>query len=108
MRLSGSGPASSVSVLARGGFFNFGKLEDVHPAQKAAHEARMYADIDVEGDVIEGVAEAEGSRAFAGTKSGSIAAIACAAALARLRNWVDPFTPTPKSGCLVGGEPMPG
>lgn len=107
LRLSGSGPASSVSVLARGGFFNFGKPEDVHPAQKAAHEARMYADIDVEGDVIEEAAQAEGSSAFAGTKSGSIAAIACAAALARLRNWVDPFTPTPKSGYLVGGQPMP-
>ena len=46
-----------------------------------------------------------GDRAFANTKSGSIAAIDCAGELARLRSWVDPFSQTPKSGYLVGGGP---
>ena len=65
--------------------------------------ARRSAAIDVEGDVIEAKAQADGERAFAGTRSGSIAAIATASALARLRSWVDPFSPTPTSGFLVGG-----
>jgi hypothetical protein len=50
LRLSGSGPASSVAVLAKGGFMS-GDLSD--SARKAALHARMTADIDVEGDPIE-------------------------------------------------------
>ncbi len=103
LRMSGSGPASAVSVLARGGFCDFNRAEDIHPAQKAALDARMTADIDVEGDVIEASAQDVGSRAFSATKSGSIAAIATARHLARLRTWVDPFSPTPQTGYLVGG-----
>jgi len=102
LRLSGSGPASSVAVLATGGFMS-GDGSD--SARKAALHARMTADIDVEGDPIEAAARAVGDRAFAGTRSGSIAAIACAGELARLRSWVDPFSVTPKSGYLVGGGP---
>ncbi|MFI8775334.1 hypothetical protein ACIGKQ_24730 [Gordonia sp. NPDC062954] len=101
LRLSGSGPASAVAVLARGGFMS-GDGSD--PARAAAQHARMSADIDTEGDAIDAAAQAVGDRAFAGTKSGSIAAMACAAELARLRSWDDPFSPTPKSGFLVGGQ----
>jgi hypothetical protein len=104
LRLSGSGPASSVAVLARGGFLSFGDPDKVHPARKAAQTARMTADVDIAGDVIEAAAQESGSRAFAGTKSGSIAAIAAARTLAQLRTWVDPFSPTPDSGYLVGGQ----
>jgi hypothetical protein len=94
LRLSGSGPASSVAVLAGGGFMS-GKT---HPARHIAHIARMTADIDVDGDVIQAAAKEEGDRVFAATKSGSIAAIACAKALASLRTWIDPYSPTPESG----------
>jgi hypothetical protein len=100
LRLSGSGPASSVAVLAKAGFMSGDFTE---PARKAALHARMSADIDVEGDAIDVAARAVGARAFAGTRSGSIASIAFAAELARLRSWVDPFSPTPKTGYLVGG-----
>lgn len=103
LRVSGSGPASAVSVLARGGFLNFSRPEEVHSAQRAALDARVTANIDVEGDVIEASAREVGDRAFAATKNGSIAAIAAAGQLARLRTWVDPFTPTPETGYLVGG-----
>ena len=102
LRLSGSGPASSVAVLARGGFMGG---DDSDSARKAALHARMSADIDVQGDPIEAAARAVGDGAFAKTKSGSIAAIACARELARLRSWVDPFSGTPKTGYLVGGMP---
>jgi hypothetical protein len=100
LRLNGSGPASSVAVLPNAGFMS-GDGSD--PARKAALHARMSADIDTEGDVIDAAARAVGGRAFAATKSGSIASIAFAAELARLRNWVDPFSATPKTGYLVGG-----
>ena len=100
LRFSGSGPASSVAVLARAGFMSG---DHKHPARKAALHARMSADVDLEGDAIDAAARAEGHRAFAGTRSGSIASIAFAAALARLRSWVDPFSATPKTGYLVGG-----
>ena len=102
LRLSGSGPASSVAVLAYGGFTS-GDGSD--SARKSALHARASAHIDVEGDPIEAAARAVGDRAFATTRSGSIAAIACAGELARLRSWVDPFSQTPKSGYLVGGGP---
>ena len=102
LRLSGSGPASSVAVLATGGFMSGDGSDSV---RKAALHARMSADIDVEGDPIEAAARAVGDRAFAATRSGSIAAIASAGELARLRSWVDPFSETPKSGYLVGGGP---
>ena len=104
LRLSGSGPASSVAVLARGCFLSGGVPGAVHPARQAAQLARMTADIDVDGDVIEAAAVEVGERAFAGTRSGSIAAIATARKLGRLRTWVDPFSPTPQSGYLVGGR----
>ncbi|MEB3982514.1 hypothetical protein OQ968_14720 [Mycobacterium sp. 663a-19] len=100
LRLSGSGPASSVAVLARSGFMSGDGSE---PVRKAVLEARMSAQIDVDGDAIDAAARERGQRAFEATKSGSIAAIAFAAELARLRSWVDPFSPTPKSGYLVGG-----
>lgn len=100
LRLSGSGPASAVAVLAKGGFMS-GDGSD--PAREAVLHARMSADIDVESDVIDAAARAVGDRAFAGTKSGSIASIAFAKELARLRSWVDPFSATPTSGLLVGG-----
>jgi hypothetical protein len=105
LRLSGSGPASSVAVLAQGGFLSGGRPEEVHPARKAAQAARMAADIDVEGDAIEASARAVGDRAYAGTKNGTIAAQAAAGTLARLRTWVDPFSPTPRTGYLVGVSP---
>ena len=57
-----------------------------------------------DGDPIEAAARAAGSRAFAATKSGSIAAIAAAKELARLRSLVDPFIATPESGYQVGGK----
>src|SRR5271166_740276 len=46
LRLSGSGPASSVAVLATGGFMSGDGTES---ARKAVLKARMSADIDVEG-----------------------------------------------------------
>jgi hypothetical protein len=85
LRVSGSGPASSVAVLAKGGFLSAGGPEGVHPARSAALAARVAADIDVDGDPIEAAARAVGNRAFAATRSGSIAAIAAANALTRLR-----------------------
>jgi hypothetical protein len=100
LRLSGSGPASAVAVLAYGGFTS-GDGSD--SARRAALHTRASADIDVEGDPIEAAARAVGDRVFAETRSGSIAAIASAGELARLRSWVDPFSATPKSGYLVGG-----
>ncbi|MBS9535463.1 hypothetical protein KIH27_17905 [Mycobacterium sp. M1] len=100
LRLSGSGPASSVSVLARAGFMT----GDAEPTRQAVLQARMSADIDVEGDAIDAAAREVGQRAFAGTHSGSTASIAFAAALAGLRSWVDPFSPTPKTGFLAGGR----
>lgn len=102
LRLSGSGPASAVAVLAQGGFLSFGDLQKVHPARLAAHIARMDANIDIDGDVIEAAARQEGDRVYASMKNGSIAAIAAARRLAQLRTWVDPFSPTPQSGYLVG------
>jgi hypothetical protein len=102
LRLSGSGPASAVAVLATGGFMSGGQFDS---ARKAALHARMSADIDVEGDSIEAAARAVGDRAFTTTRSGSIASIVCAGELARLRSWVDPFSETPESGYLVGGGP---
>ena len=66
----------------------------------------MAANIDVAGDVIEAAARVAGDQAYAGTQNGSIAAIAAAAALARLRTWVDPFSSTPKSGFQVGESPV--
>lgn len=101
LRLSGSGPASSVAVLAKGGFMT-GDGSD--PARQAVLHARMSADIDTEGDAIDAAARAVGDRAFAGTKSGSIASVSFAGELARLRSWVDPFSATPKTGYLVGGS----
>ncbi len=105
LRLSASGPASSVAVLAKGGFLNGGRPEDIDPARQAAQAARMAASIDVDGDVIEAAARAVGDRAYEGTKNGSIAAIAAAGELARLRSWADPFSPTPKTGYMVGVPP---
>lgn len=102
LRVSGSGPASAVSVLATGGFLSFSRPDEVHPAQRSALAARMTATIDVDGDVIEAAAREVGERTFTATKNGSIAAIAAAAQLARLRTWVDPFTPTPQTGYMVG------
>lgn len=101
LRLSGSGPASTVSVLAKGGFLDGTGSRDTHPDRIAAHVARMTADIDVDGDALEVAARESGDRAFAATRSGSIAAIAAARTLAQLRTWVDPFSPTPTSGYLV-------
>ena len=94
LRVSASGPASSVSVLARGGFISGG----AHPARVAALAARATADIDVDGDPIEAAAREVGSRAFAATKNGSIAAIAAANALAKLRASADPFGGMPVDG----------
>jgi hypothetical protein len=102
LRLSGSGPASAVAVLSTGGFMSGDGTDSV---RKAVLNARMSADIDVEGDVIDAAALAVGERAFAGTKSGSIASIAFASQLASLRSWVDPFSATPETGYLVGGSP---
>lgn len=102
LRLSASGPASSIAVLAMGGFLSGGDPAKVDPARMAAHMARTRADIDVSGDVIEAAAREAGNRAFAATKNGSIAAIAAARALAELRTWADPFSPTPQSGYQVG------
>lgn len=62
----------------------------------------MTTDIDVDGDAIQAAATEVGNRVFAGTRNGSIAAIAAARELERLRTWVDPFSPTPQSGYLVG------
>jgi len=103
LRVSGSGPASSVAVLAKGSFLGFGRPDEVHPARTAAQAARAAANIDVDGDVIEAAAREVGDRAFGATKNGSIAAQAAAGALARLRTWVDPFSAVPKSGYLVDG-----
>ncbi|WP_156744357.1 hypothetical protein [Mycobacterium sp. E740] len=100
LRLSGNGPASAVAVLAKGGFMS-GDGGD--PVREAVLRARMSADIDVEGDAIDAAAREVGDRAFAATRSGSIASIVAARELARLRSWVDPFSPTPTTGYLVGG-----
>ncbi|MFM8856304.1 MAG: hypothetical protein ACKOI2_03690, partial [Actinomycetota bacterium] len=105
LRVSGSGPASSVAVLAKGGFLSGGQPDQVHPARKAAQAARMAAAIDVEGDPIEAAARDVGDRAYATIKNGTIAAQAAAGELARLRSWVDPFSPTPQTGYLVGMPP---
>lgn len=103
LRLSASGPASSVAVLAQGGFLSSSTSpDDVHPARKAAQATRMAARIDVEGDAIEAAARAAGDRAFASIKNGSIAAQVAAGEFERLRTWIDPFTPTAKAGYLVG------
>ncbi len=102
LRLSASGPASSVAVLATGGFLDGNDPERTHPARMAAYTARVTASIDIDGDVIEAAAHEAGNRAFAATRNGSIAAIAAARQLAELRTWVDPFSPTPASGYLVG------
>jgi hypothetical protein len=107
LRVSGSGPASSVAVLAKGGFLSGGRPDQVHPARRAAQAARMAAMIDVEGDLIEAAARDVGDRAFAAIKNGTIAAQAAAGELARLRSWVDPFSPTPTTGFLVGGPSTP-
>lgn len=104
VRVSGSGPASSVAVLVKAGFLSGGNPETVHPARQAAQLARMTADIDTDGDPIEAAAREAGSRAFAATGNGSIAAIAAARTLAELRSLVDPFSATPESGYLVGKE----
>jgi len=104
LRLSGSGPASSVAVLANAGFMS-GDYEN--PARKAVLDARMRAGVDAEGDVIDAVAREKGSRAFEGTRSGSIASIVFAGALEDLRSWVDPFSQTKRTGYLVGGQPVP-
>jgi hypothetical protein len=105
LRLSGSGPASSVAVLAMGGFLSGGRPDEVHPARRAAQAARMAARIDVEGDVIEAAARDTGDRAYAATKNGTIAAQAAAGELARLRTWADPFSAIPETGFLVGVPP---
>lgn len=99
LRLSGSGPASSVAVLAKSGFMS-GDNSD--PARQAVLHARISANIDTEGDAIDTAARAVGDRAYTETKNGSIASIAFAGELARLRSWFDPFSPTPKKGYLVG------
>jgi hypothetical protein len=104
LQISGSGPASAVAVLNQGGVMSVGDPDKVHPARVAAQTARMTADIDVEGDVIAAAGREAGSRAFAATRSGSIASIAALRALAGLRSWVDPFSATPRSGYLVGGQ----
>jgi hypothetical protein len=100
LRLSGSGPASSVAVLAKAGFMSGDRSDS---ARKAALHARMHADINIEGDVIDAAARAEGDSAFARTRSGSIASIVFARKLDDLRSWGDPFSPTPRTGYLVGG-----
>ncbi|PQM53314.1 hypothetical protein C5U48_05425 [Mycolicibacter virginiensis] len=99
LRLSGSGPASSVAVLARSGFFN-GDISD--PTRLAAYETRMSAEVDVEGDAIDAAARAVGQRVFEKSRNASFASIAFANALASLRTWVDPFSSTPKTGIQVG------
>lgn len=101
LRVSGSGPASSVAVLANAGFMS-GDYNT--SARKAAQDARMHAGIDVEGDAIDAAARTEGQRAFEGTRSGSIASIVFANALADLRSWDDPFSQTKRTGYLVGGH----
>lgn len=104
LRVSASGPASSVSVLARGGFLSGGGSQGVHPARAAALAARMTADIDVAGDPIEAAAREAGNRTFAVTKSGSIAAISAANTLRRLRAAADPLSAAPGNGYLVGRD----
>jgi hypothetical protein len=99
LRLSGSGPATSVAVLARSGFMN-GDTSD--PARKAAYSMRMSADVDIEGDVIDAAARAVGQRVFEKSRNASFASIAFSNALAGLRTWVDPFSSTPKTGIQVG------
>lgn len=61
------------------------------PARRAALAARMTANIDTEGDVIQAAARAAGSEAFRATGGGSIAAIVAAKKLSELRSWVDLF-----------------
>ncbi|MGV0700770.1 hypothetical protein [Mycolicibacter sinensis] len=99
LRLSGSGPASSVAVLARSGFMNG---DTSNPARKAAYAMRMSADVDVEGDVIDAAARTVGQRVFERSRNASFASIAFSNALAGLRTWVDPFSSTPKTGFQVG------
>lgn len=100
LRLSGSGPASSVAVLARSGFMN-GDHSD--PTRQSSYQKRMSADVDVEGDAIDAAARAVGQRVFERSRNASFASIAFANALAGLRTWGDPFSLTPKSGIQVGG-----
>lgn len=90
LRLRGTCPASSVSALASGGFMRLGP-DGADPARRAALAARMTANIDTEGDVIQAAARAAGSEAFRATGSGSIAAIVAAKKLSELRSWVDLF-----------------
>ena len=108
LRVSASGPASSVAVLATGGFMGFSAAANIHPARQAAQLARMTAAIDTDGDPIEAAARKAGDRVFRETRSGSIAALAAASELARLRAFTDPFSPTPRSGYQVGGGPLSG
>lgn len=89
--LSRGGPASSVPALAEGGFMSGGGAH-----RQAALIARMTADIDVAGDVIQAAARAAGDRTFAVTRSGSIAAIVAAKELRKLRTWGDLFNPAPE------------
>ncbi|MCB0927390.1 MAG: hypothetical protein KDB70_05630 [Mycobacterium sp.] len=100
LRLSGSGPVSATAVLAQGHLATGGAQVD--PARLAAQQARSQVEIDVDGDVIEAAARAVGDDVYARIGNGSIAAITAAKELARLRSWVDPFTPTPQTGVLVG------
>lgn len=102
LRLSGSGPASSVAVLTKSGFWN-GDLSD--PTRQTAFQTRMAAAVDVEGDAIDAAARAVGRRVFEQSRNASFAAIAFSNALARLRTWVDPFSSTPTSGIQVGVRP---
>jgi hypothetical protein len=104
LRLSGSGPASSVAVLAGSGFMSG---DSADPFRRAAQEARMKAEVDLEGDLIDADAREEGQKAFKATRSGSTAAIVFANALADRRSWVDPFSVGPRTGYLVGGGPVP-
>ena len=97
LRLSGSGPASAVAVLAAGAFVS----GTMSPEQEVVLHARLGAAIFVDGDAIEASAQEVGQRAFKATGNGTTAAMACAAHLAKLRTWEDPFTPTPTSGYLV-------
>lgn len=101
LRLSGSGPASSVSVLPGSGFM---AGDHRNPARQAAYQTRASADVDVEGDAIHAAARAVGQRVFEKTRNASIASIAFANALAGVRTWADPFSSTPKTGFLVGGH----
>ena len=80
------------------------RIQDAVNAVGSAATSEALGQFDTDGDPIEAAARAAGSRAFAATKSGSIAAIAAAKELARLRSLVDPFSATPESGYQVGGQ----